>query len=437
MTHMHLTTTMEPARGATTTPFDMVSEGGISRYHPCFEATRRATRLQALAPPFIAECNTMQNTHYAYRRANLEDMPEVRDWVWADNKTPDASCCDTQSDSALFVLKERYLVQQFIARGGMAIIYRGLDLQSNRTVALKILHETNNTPSMYVEYFLQEASITSLVRHPHIVQFYDRGQQNDLSFIVLEFIEGISLYQEMQTQHFLSVKRALTIAYAVALALGAAHDCTIVHQDVKPLNIMLGHNGDIKLIDFGIAKRYLEEQERAYVAKDIFLGTPQYLAPEQAQGFPISPATDVYALGVVLYEMLLGHRPFQISAPEIIAVQHIWIRPPAPKPLISPALEAVLLRCLEKEPEKRFQSGSELASALLVQLEDATECAFSPRPEDREAPSCDCDDDLITAPTSSEAAAGISLPRVLQIAAGICGFIMLIALSIYLTLYLL
>lgn len=381
------------------------------------------------------------NQQHASTQEHFEDMPEVRDRVWTDDKIPGTSCGGTQCDNALLVLKDRYLVQQFIARGGMAMIYRGLDLQSNRTVALKILQETSNTPLTYVGYFLQEANITSLFCHPHIVQAYDSGQQNDLSFIILEWIEGRSLCQEMQTQHVLSVKRALTIAHAVALALGAAHDCHIVHLDVKPLNIMLGHNGDIKLIDFGIAKSYQEEQSREDAGNDIFLGTPQYLAPEQAQGFPVSPATDVYALGVVLYEMLLGRRPFLSSVPVVIAAQHIWMLPPAPrllKPLISPALEAVLLRCLEKEPEKRFQHGSELAQALLVQLEDATEdeSALSPQREKREVPGCDCDDYLISAPTSSETTTGTSLHRVLQIGAFMCSFIVLIVLSIYLTLHL-
>jgi len=214
------------------------------------------------------------NKHHASIQANFEDMPEERSRVWTDDKTLDALCGDTQSDSALLVLKGRYLVQQFIARGGMAMIYRGLDLHSNRTVALKILHETNNTPLAYAGYFQQEACITSLLCHPHIVQVYDSGQQHDLAFLVLEWIEGRSLYQEMQTQHGLSVKRALTIAHAVALALGAAHDCHIVHLDVKPFNIMLGHNGDMKLIDFGIAKRYPEEYEGEYASEGVFLGTP-------------------------------------------------------------------------------------------------------------------------------------------------------------------
>jgi eukaryotic-like serine/threonine-protein kinase len=178
------------------------------------------------------------------------------------------------------------------------------------------------------------------------------------------FLVQAILCQELQTQQVLSVKRALTITHAVALALGAAHDCHIVHRDVKPLNIMLGHNGAIKLIDFGIAKHYQEGLLREDAGTELFLGTPQYLAPEQAQYFPLGPATDVYALGLVLYEMLLGRRPFLSEIPEVLAVQHILTRPPAPSqlmPLIAPALEALLLRCLEKEPEKRFQHGSELA----------------------------------------------------------------------------
>jgi serine/threonine protein kinase len=374
------------------------------------------------------------------------------------DKTPGASCGDTQSDIALPVLKERYLVQRFIARGGMAMIYRGLDLQRNRTVALKIFHETNNAPSAYAGYLLQEASIISLLHHPHIVQVYDKGRQSlipsgneasastsgvnhvdwqdTISFIVLEFIEGISLSHEIQTRRILPMKRALTIAHAVALALGVVHSYGIVHQDVKPLNIMLGQNGEIKLIDFGIATRYLEAYEGEAVGREIFLGTPQYLAPEQAQGFPVSPATDVYALGVVLFEMLLGRRPFLSEVPEIIAAQHIWKPPPSPRqlnPTIPPTLEAVLLRCLEKEPEKRFQNGYELADAL-VQLRDAAEDepALPARRETRGASNYDDDEDLVI---SSEAVTESSFRIVLQIVVGLCGLIVLIALSIYLTLH--
>jgi serine/threonine-protein kinase len=392
----------------------------------------------SLTLPLMTKCTVLLNEHHANRRAPVEDIPQGRSWVWTDDTTPDASCDETQSEMALLVLKERYLVQQFIACGGMAMVYRGWDLQCNRTVALKILQETSTTPSMYKGYFLQEACITSLLYHPHIVQIYDRGQHHDLSFLVLEFIEGRSLYQELQTRPLLSVKRALTIAHAVAGALGAAHDCHIVHRDVKPLNIMLGHNGDMKLIDFGIATKYQEEQIGEAASKDLFLGTPQYLAPEQAQGFPSSPATDVYALGIVLYEMLLGRRPFQSEVPELLAAQHIWMCPPAPrqlKPTIAPALEAVLLRCLEKEPEKRFQNGRELAHALLVQLEDAAgdACALSQRREEREAPGYDGDDGLISAPTSAFTQAPTSLPCAFRMAAIIGGFIALIALSIYLT----
>lgn len=353
-----------------------------------------------------------------------------------NDKTPDASCGDTQSDNALPVLKERYLVQQFITRGGMSMIYQGLDLQRNRIVALKILHETNHTSSMYARYLLHEASIISSLRHPHIVQVYDNGQQDSVSFIVLEFIEGITLYQEIQAQRVLSVKRALTIARAVALALGAVHNCGIVHQDVKPLNIMLGQSGEIKLIDFGIATKYQEAYENEPTDKDLFLGTPQYLSPEQAQGFPVSPATDVYALGVVLYEMLVGRRPFISEVPEIIAAQHIWSLPPSPRqlnPKISPALEAVLLCCLEKEPEKRFQNGYELAHALAqLEAEAVDELPCTSRKEECEVPDYDYLDDLTIASASSET----SLRIALQLIAGICGLIVLIALSIYFSLHL-
>jgi eukaryotic-like serine/threonine-protein kinase len=177
-----------------------------------------------------------------------------------------------------------------------------------------------------------EALLLAPLRHPSIVQIFDEGQHDDFCFLVLEFIEGTSLLHELHHHHRLTVERALKIAYAVALALGAAHRSGVIHQDVKPSNLMLGQHGEIKLIDFGIAGTCQEQQQRVASVEHLFWGTPQYLAPEQAQGHRISPATDIYALGVVLYEMLLGRPPFLGETPIAIVMQHIWNVPPSPFP---------------------------------------------------------------------------------------------------------
>jgi serine/threonine-protein kinase len=417
-----------------TTPCDVVSRSGISRSHLRRSTTHHAKSLYAFVPPLTAYGNDLLNQYRGSLRSRLEDLPQERCWMGTDDKREDTPCGETQREGAFLVLKERYQVVQFIARGGMATIYRGLDLQWNRTVALKILHQTTPVGSA-AGSLLQEARMTSLVHHPQSVQVYDSGQQEDLCFLVLEWIEGRSLYQELQTKHILSVKRALTIAHAVARALGAAHDCGIVHLDVKPFNIMLGPHDEITLIDFGIAIHYQEEQISSD-AGDVVVGTPQYLAPEQAQGTPLSPATDVYALGVVLYEMLLGRRPFLSEKSEILAAQHAWLCPPAPsqlQPTLAPALEAILMCCLEKEPQKRFENGNALAQALLVHVEDAAEYPLSSLREERQAPGCNGDAALITAPR----AAGISFPRAFQVGALLGGFILLIALGISLVLYVL
>ncbi|MFL5590748.1 MAG: serine/threonine-protein kinase, partial [Ktedonobacteraceae bacterium] len=270
------------------------------------------------------------------------------------------------------LLKQRYLVGDLITLGGMAAVYRGQDLQENRAVALKLLQETTRTSSPSVVCLRREALLLASLRHPSIVQIFDEGQHDDLCFLVLEFIEGTSLLHELQRHHRLTVERALKIAHAVAFALDAAHRSGVIHQDVKPSNIMLGQNGEIKLIDFGIARRCQEQQERAASFNDLLWGTPQYVAPEQAQGHRISPATDIYSLGVVLYEMLLGRPPFLGETPVAIVLQHVWNAPPSPRqqnPLLPPALEEVLLRCLEKEPARRFQDGNVLAHTL-AQLEE-------------------------------------------------------------------
>src|SRR5205807_18810 len=275
----------------------------------------------------------------------------------------------------LILLKQRYLVGDLITHGGMAEVYRGQDLQENRIVALKLLQKTISTYSESAACLRREALLLASLRHPSIVQIFDEGQHDDLCFLVLEFIEGTSLFHELQRHHRLTVEHALKIAHAVAFALGAAHRSGVIHQDVKPANIMLGQHGEVKLIDFGIARRCQEQEERAASFSDLLWGTPQYVAPEQAQGHRISPATDVYSLGVVLYEMLLGRPPFLGETPATIVLQHIWNVPPSPRqqnPLLPPALEEVLLCCLEKEPARRFQDGNALAHRLAKLEEGAS-----------------------------------------------------------------
>src|SRR6202165_2827935 len=267
------------------------------------------------------------------------------------------------------VLGDRYQLQEPIGRGGMATIYRGRDKRMERVVAIKVLRDIYSTDPKFVTRFQREAKAASALQHPNIVQVYDYGQTDGNYFIVMELIEGTDLrhYLRSRKGNVLDNERAIIIAHDVALGLGAAHRRGIVHRDVKPQNVLVGRDGSIKLTDFGIASVYKDINAERLTTTGMTLGTVQYYAPEQAQGEIVSPAADVYALGIVMYEMLTGRTPFDGDTPVAVAMQHIQDPPVPPSqlnPNIPPALEEIILRCLEKIPEMRLRDGSSLARAL-------------------------------------------------------------------------
>lgn len=265
------------------------------------------------------------------------------------------------------VLGERYQLQDPIGRGGMATIYRGRDIRMERVVAIKVLREVYSTDPKFVTRFVREAKAASALQHPNIVQVYDYGQTDGSYYIVMELVEGTDLRRYLRSRGVLDVDRAVIITHDVALGLGAAHRRSIVHRDVKPQNILVGRDGSIKLTDFGIASVYKDINAERLTTTGMTLGTVQYYAPEQAQGEIVSPAADVYALGIVMYEMLTGRPPFDGDTPVAVAMQHIQDLPVPPgqlNPNIPPVLEDIIMRCLEKEPGMRYRDGSALARAL-------------------------------------------------------------------------
>jgi serine/threonine protein kinase len=275
------------------------------------------------------------------------------------------------------VLGERYELLGPIGRGGMATIYKGRDTRMDRTVAVKVLREVYSTDPKFVTRFQREAKAASALQHPNIVQVYDYGQTDGNYFIVMELIEGTDLRRYLRSRGVLDVDRAIIIAHDVALGLGAAHRRSIVHRDVKPQNILVSKSGAIKLTDFGIASVYKDINAERLTTTGMTLGTVQYYAPEQAQGEIVNPAADVYALGIVMYEMLTGRTPFDGDTPVAVAMQHIQDAPLPPtqlNPGIPQPLEDIILCCLEKIPEMRFRDGSQLARALEALSEaDASE----------------------------------------------------------------
>jgi serine/threonine-protein kinase len=267
----------------------------------------------------------------------------------------------------------------------MATIYRGQDMRMDKVVAIKVLREVYSTDPKFVTRFQREARAASSLQHPNIVQVYDYGQTNGNYFIVMELVEGTDLRRYLRSRGVLAVDRAIIIAHDVALGLGAAHRRGIVHRDVKPQNVLVGRDGSIKLTDFGIASVYKDINAERLTTTGMTLGTVQYYAPEQAQGEIVSPAADVYALGIVMYEMLTGRTPFDGDTPVAVAMQHIQDLPTPPSyynPDIPPALQEIIMRCLEKEPERRYRDGSMLARALELlgesEVDDALPGAVMP-----------------------------------------------------------
>jgi serine/threonine protein kinase len=265
------------------------------------------------------------------------------------------------------VLGDRYQLQIRIGSGGMATIHRARDLQLDRVVAVKVLREVFNTDPKFVARFQREARTASALKHPNIVQVFDYGQHDGNYYIVMELIEGTDLRSYLCSHTELDVDRAIIIAHDIALGLGAAHRRGIVHRDVKPQNVLIGIDGSIKLTDFGIVSLNKDANAERLTTSGMTLGTVQYFAPEQAQGEIVTPAADVYALGIVMYEMLTGRLPFDGDSPVVVAMQHIQDEPEPPGQFnsdIPATLEEIILRCIEKKPHARFSDGSQLARAL-------------------------------------------------------------------------
>ena len=265
--------------------------------------------------------------------------------------------------------EDRYQFGDPIGRDAMTTIYSARDIRSGRVIVIKVLCDEYSTDPKFVMQFYRGAEAQKVVRHPNVVQAYDYGQIDRKYFVAMELIEGANLRRYLHSRGVLDVDRAVIIAHDVALGLGAAHQHGIVHRDVQPQNILIGRDASIKLTNFNIAGFYQEINNKRLTTTGMTLGTVQYYAPEQAQGELVTPAADVYSLGIVMYEMLTGRPPFDGDTPVAVAMAHLQDEPTPPRqlnPNIPSALEAIILCCLEKEPEKRFQNGDQVARALEV-----------------------------------------------------------------------
>ena len=256
------------------------------------------------------------------------------------------------------ILAGRYSLQGLIGRGGMADVELAHDQVLDRQVAVKILHTRYSDDPSFRERFKREARAAASLNHPNMVAVYDTGDEDGRPFIVMEYVAGRSLKEVLQREGVLP-QRAAEIASDAALALHYAHERGLVHRDVKPANIMVSSEGVVKVTDFGIARAVNAETVTQTAA---VFGTAAYIAPEQAQGLDVDARTDVYSLGVVLYEMLTGRQPFSADSAVALAYKHVSedpVRPGEINPEITPALEAVVLKAMAKNPANRYQSARE------------------------------------------------------------------------------
>jgi serine/threonine protein kinase len=260
-----------------------------------------------------------------------------------------------------FILAGRYRLIAPLGEGGMATVYRGRDLRLNRDVAVKILREDLTRDPSFLDRFRREAEIVAGLSHPNTVPVYDVGEDQEAHFIVMEYVRGRTLKEAIDASGQLPVDQAVAIIERVLDALDCAHRQGLVHRDVKPANILLTPDGTPRLVDFGIA--HLVDASTTRTAA--ILGSAHYLSPEQSRGEEATFASDIYACGVVLYEMLTGRPPFDGPNPLAIAHQHLHTDPPALREGgVSPGLDAAVARALSKDPQRRFPDTSSFLAAL-------------------------------------------------------------------------
>jgi serine/threonine-protein kinase len=258
----------------------------------------------------------------------------------------------------------RYLVERRLGTGGMAEVYGCEDLQLGRHVALKVLHEQLAEDPDVVARFRRESQSAAGLQHPHIVSVFDRGDWDGIPYMAMELIDGVTLKDVIRDQAPLDPVKTIDQISQVLDGLRYAHKRGLVHRDIKPQNVLVGPEGDLKVVDFGIARAVDDLQ---MTQTGMIVGTAHYLSPEQASGQPITPSADLYAVGVVLFEMLTGRMPFDGDQPVAIALKHVNEDPPAlsiVNPAVPADLEYVVLKAMAKQPEDRFEDAEDFIAAL-------------------------------------------------------------------------
>ncbi|MBW3659500.1 MAG: protein kinase [Actinobacteria bacterium] len=276
------------------------------------------------------------------------------------------------------VINERYRLDRVIGRGGMADVWAGHDGLLDRPVAVKVPLPAYRDDDRFVRRFAKEARAAAALNHPNVVSVFDRGDDGEVPYLVMELVVGSSLRALIDSRGFTETE-ALTIARDVCAGLEYAHQHGFVHRDLKPDNVLITEDGVTKVTDFGIVRAIGDRS----ITSTRPLGSVAYVSPEQATGRDVDARSDLYSLGIVLYEMLTGTRPFDADSPVSIALAHIESTPTPPRDVvgsISPAAEAVVLRALQKDPDDRFDSAAEMREALELALAGAGEPATAVLP---------------------------------------------------------
>ncbi len=269
------------------------------------------------------------------------------------------------------IIGERYEILERIGTGGMSDVYKAKCQKLNRMVAVKVLKQEFSENETFVSKFRVEAQAAAGLVHPNVVNVYDVGEENGIYYIVMELVEGITLKKYIEKKNGLAFKEAVNIAIQVCLGMGAAHNNNIIHRDIKPQNIIISKDGKVKVTDFGIAKAATSDTITTNV-----MGSVHYTSPEQARGGFSNEKSDIYSLGITLFEMITGQVPFDGENTVAIAIQHIQEDMPKPSsvcPDIPVSIESIVMKCCQKSPERRYQSAAEVVVDLKKALQSPEE----------------------------------------------------------------
>jgi eukaryotic-like serine/threonine-protein kinase len=271
----------------------------------------------------------------------------------------------TTRSTASTLLGGRYALRGEVGRGGMATVHRARDEVLDRDVAVKVLHAHLAGDETFLDRFRREARAAAAVHHPNVVTVHDWGETDQGAFLVLQYVEGCSLREVLRRRRRLSPAETLAVLGPAGEGLGAAHSAGLVHRDVKPENLLLASEGEVRITDFGLARA--AASATSTFGADVLVGSPHYLSPEAVRGEPLTPAADVYALGVVLFECLTGRPPHEGDSPFATAVAHTAGRVPAPSSLVDgvpPEVDRVVVTATHHDPDRRYADGAAFAAAL-------------------------------------------------------------------------